>query len=232
MKSFQFRKYEMLRRVQHYLDDGAAALAGVNATAARKEFDAIVKDIGQNVTREAASGLGARSQTAKLKVLRRELWSHHLRRVATIAAAHLRQVPEFQALKMPGHKVKAPVVVQAAMAMAEAARAYAQVFVENGRTPDFADALVAAAEAMRVAVDARGESIGDKAAARNCIKVSGARASVVLQLLDAQVKSALADDPQALAKWKSVRKIGNARVGSAAVTPLPGPTPTPEVKAA
>jgi hypothetical protein len=232
MKGQQSRKFDMLRRVQRYLDDAGAKLAVVNATAARKELDGIVQEMAINEAEEGNSVLNARAQLAKQKALRAELWNHHLRPVATIAAAHLRSVPEFAALRMPAHKSKPAVLVQHAITMAEAARAHSEVFVSNGRSADFADALVAAAAAMRATIDARGNSITSKASARKGLKSTGARAQVVLNLLDAQVKSALVDDPKALAGWNSARRIGRSRSGTTESTVAPVEAQPQDVKAA
>ena len=65
-----------------------------------------------------------------------------------------------------GSGVKVAVLVQDAIAMAEAARAHQQVFVGNGRAENFADALLAAAAAVRASIDARAKSIATKAGAR------------------------------------------------------------------
>jgi hypothetical protein len=228
----------MLREVQQFLDSFAAKLTVVNATAARKELDQLVQDMGANESAQAINTLNAKSQTATLAVLRRDLVNHHMRPVATIAAAHLRDVPGFAALQLPQKSVKAAVLVQDATAMAEAARAYQQVFVENGRPENFADALVAAAGAVRTSIDSRAESRRTKVGAREGIKVTGSRAHLVVRLLDAQVKSALKDDPKALAEWKSAKRIGKGKVVPieatipASTTP-PAPTPTAtEAKAA
>ena len=232
MKGHQSRKFDMLRRVQRYLDDAGAKLAAVNATAARKELDGIVEEMAINEAAEGNSVLSAKGYVAKLKVLRADLWNHHMRPVATIAAAHLRDVPEFTVLRMPLHRVKSAALVQSAITMAEAARAHSQVFVRNGRPEEFADALVAAAAAVRRAIDARGKSISTKASARSGLKVAGARAQVVLNLLDAQVKSALVDDPKGLAGWNSAKRIGRGRTSTMeSVSPAAQGQPQ-EVKAA
>jgi hypothetical protein len=149
-----------------------------------------------------------------------------MRPIATIAAAHLRTVPGFKALQLPQGSVKVAVLVQAATAMAEAARAHQQVFVENGRPENFADALVAAAGAVRASIDSRAESRTTKAVAREGIKTTGARAHLVLRLLDAQVKTALVDDPNALAGWKSAKRIGKGKVVPIETT-IPAPTTVP-----
>lgn len=236
MKAVQIRKFDMLRRVQQFLDGASAKLGTVNATAARKELDQLVEEMGANESTQATSTLNAKSQTATQEASRRDLVSHHMRPIATIAAAHLRDVPGFKALQLPRSNVKAAVLVQAATAMAEAASAYQQVFVANGRPENFADALVAAATAVRASIDARAQYIASKAGARDGLKATASRASVVVRLLDAQVKSALVDDPKALAAWQSAKRIGKGKVVPIeatilASTTLPTPTP-PAVKAA
>lgn len=222
----------MLRRVQRFLDDAGAKLAGVNATAARKELDGIVKEMAVNEAEEGNSALSAKGQVAKKKVLRDDLWNHHMRPVATIAAAHLRDVPEFVALRMPPHRVKSATLVQHAIAMAEAAGGYAKVFVDNGRPENFADALVAAAAAVRASIDAHGKSVTTKASARSGLKATGARAVVVIKVLDAQVKSVLVDDPKALAGWNSAKRIGRGKVTPIEVAASPALIQPAEVKAA
>ena len=236
MRAQEIRKFDMLRRIQQFLDAFAAKLGTVNATAARKELDQLVEEMGVNESTQAISTLNAKSQTAVQAVLRRDLVNHHMRPVATIAAAHLRDVPGFKALQLPHGDVKVAVLVQDATAMAEAARAYQQVFVENGRPENFADALLAAAGAVRASIDARAKYITSKAAARDGLNVTASRAHLVLRLLDAQVKSALVDDPKALAGWKSAKRIGKGKVVPIeatlfAPTTPPAPTTT-EVKAA
>jgi len=234
MKKQQIRKFDMLRRVQQFLDEFAVKLFAVNAAAARKELDTLVEEMRLNETAQATSTLNAKSQTAAQVVLRRDLVNHHMRPVATIAAAHLRDVPGFKALQLPKDGVKVAVLVQDATAMAEAARAYQQVFVVNGRPENFADALLAAAAAVRVSIDARAKYIASKAGARDGLKVTASRAHVVLRLLDAQVKSALVDDPKTLAAWKSAKRIGKGRVVPIEATiPVSTTLPTtPEVRAA
>lgn len=230
MRSEQTRKFDMLRRVQYFMNDSGATLANVNATAARKELDQLVQDMGVNETAQAISKLSAKAQTASLKVLRRNLLEHHMLPVATIAAANLREVPGFKALTMPAWNAKDAVLVSHAAAMADAARAHQEVFVNNGRPQDFASALAGAANAVRTALDTRAANITSKVAARDGIKATSARANVVVRLLDAQVKNAFADDPKALAAWKSAKRIGKGRLTLGEVT-LPAPA-TPDVKAA
>jgi len=230
MRAEQIRKFDMLRRVQQFLDAYAVKLFAVNAAAARKELDQVVAEMGANETAQASNTLNARGQTATQAMLRRDLVNNHMRPVATIAAAHLHDVPGFKALQLPKIGVKAAVLVQDATAMAEAAREYQEVFVGNGRPADFADALVAAAGAVRTSIDARGKSIATKAAAREGLKATATRAHLVLRFVDAQVKAALGDDPKLLAAWKSVKRIGKGKVVPMEAT-VPAPT-TSDAKAA
>lgn len=224
----------MLRRVQQFLDEFAVKLFAENAAAARKEFDQVVEEMGANETAQASSTLNARSQTAVQEALRRDLIDHHMRPVATIAAAHLRDVPGFKALRL-SPKVKVAVLVQDAIAMAEAAKEYQNVFVENGRPENFVDALLAAA-AVRASIDARGKSIASKAAARGGLKATATRAHLVMRFVDAQVRSALADDPKTLAAWKWAKRIGKGKVvpieATIPVSTTPPAAATSDAKAA
>ena len=236
MRAEQIRKFGMLRRVQQFVDEFAVKLFAATAAAARKALDQLVEDMRVNEAAQASNTLNAKSQTAAQVVLRRELVQDHMRPVALIAAAHLRDVPEFKALQVPKFGVKAEVLVQNANAMAEAAKPYQEVFVGNGRPETFADDLVAAAEAVRASIDARGKSIATRAAARKGIEATATQAHAVLRFLDAQVKSAAADDPKILAAWKSAKRIGKGKVVPIeamipAPTTSPAPAPT-EVKAA
>jgi hypothetical protein len=225
----------MLRRVQQFLDEFAVRLFAERAAAARKEFDGLVQEMGLCESVQATSTLNAKSQTAIQAVLRRDLVKHHMRPVATIAAAHLRDVPGFKALQLPRKGVKVAVLVQDATAMAEAARAYQEVFVGNGRPENFADALVAAAAAVRASIDARPRCITSRAGARNGLKATTTRAHLVLRFLDAHVQSALVDDPKTLAGWKSAKRIGKGKVvpiEAPLLAPTTLPAPTTAAKAA
>src|SRR5690349_5104372 len=236
MRAEQIRKFDMLRRVQQFLDEFAVQLFAASAAAARKALDQLVADMRANEAEQASNTLNAKSQTAAQAALRSELVQDHMRPVALIAAAHLRDVPEFKALQVPKAGVKAAVLVQDANAMAEAAKPYQDVFVGNGRPATFIDDMVAAATAVRTSIDARAKSIVTKAAARDGLKATATRAHSVLRFLDAQVKSAAADDPKILAAWNSAKRIGKGKVVpiEATIPPAttsPAPTPT-EVKAA
>jgi hypothetical protein len=235
MRAREIRKFDMLRRVRQFLDEFAATLGAVNATAARKELDRLVREMGIDETAQATSTLNAKSQTAIQAVLRRDLVTHHMRPVATIAAAHLRDVPGFEALHLSPKGVKVAVLIQDATAMAEAARDYQQMFVENGRPENFADALLAAAAAVRGSIDARAKCITSRAGARDGLKATASRAYLVIRLLDAQVQSALVDDPKTLAGWRSAKRIGKGKVvpiEAPLLAPTTLPAPTTAAKAA
>ena len=214
MRAREVRKFDMLRHVQRFLDEYAATLAAVNATAARKELDELVRAMGINETAQGVSKLNARGQTALQASLRRELVVQHMRPVARIAAAHLRDVPGFKALRPPRKNIKVALLIQDAVAMAEAARAHQQLFVENGCAVDFADALLAAADAVRASIDARAESITASVGAREGIRATGSRAHLILRLLDALVQRTLVDDPKTLAVWNAAKRIGKGKVVS------------------
>jgi len=147
-----------------------------------------------------------------------------MRPVATIAAAHLRDVPGFKALQMAPKGVKVAVLVQHAAAMADAAGLNQDIFAKNGRPENFADALVAAASAVRASIDGRGKNIADKAGARDGLTATASRAHLLVKMLDAQVQSALVDDPKALAAWQSAKRIGRGKV-----VPIEAKIPAPVI---
>lgn len=200
----------MLRRVQRFLDDFAAQLGAVNATTIRKELDQLVQDMGSNEAAQATSTLNAKAETATQQALRHDLVRHYMRPVARIAAAHLREAPGFEALKMPRKGIKVALLIAHAIAMAEAARAHEQLFAENGR-PDLPDSLVAAAKAVRASIDARAQDRTTRMGAGQGLKATASRAHVVLRLLDTLVENALVDDPKALAEWRSAKRIGKGK---------------------
>lgn len=218
MKAPQIRKFDMLRRVQQFLNDYTAQLAVVNASAARRDLDHLVAEMGLNEHTQAWSRLNAKSQTAVQEALRRALVKHHMRPIATIAAVHLHDVPELKALRPRTKGVKVAVLVQDALAMAQAARPYQPLFVEYGRPENFADALVAAAQAVRDSIDDRAKCIANRAGARGGLKANASRAHLVLRMLDAQVQSALVDDSKALAAWRSAKRIGKGKTASAVIS--------------
>src|SRR2546423_13664078 len=70
MRAQQIRKFVMLRRVQQFLDEFAAKMAAVNATAARQEFDQLVAEKGVNQSEQATTTPTAKSQTPPPAALR------------------------------------------------------------------------------------------------------------------------------------------------------------------
>jgi hypothetical protein len=68
MRAQQIRKFDMLRRVQQFLDEFAVELFAVNAAAARKQLDQLVEEMGVNETAQASNTLSAKSQTASQAV--------------------------------------------------------------------------------------------------------------------------------------------------------------------
>src|SRR5436305_434421 len=90
----QIRQFDMLRRVRQFLDDFAARLGALNASGARKQFDQLVEEMGLCESTQASSTLNAKGQTAVQAVLRRDLVKHHMRPVATIAAAQVQSALE------------------------------------------------------------------------------------------------------------------------------------------
>lgn len=211
MKAQQIRTFDMARRVQRFLDESGAALGALRDSDARAELDDIVRQMSEDERAQAHTDLLARSQTAVQARLRKELWRHHMLPVAAIAAAHARDIPGLGVVRMPPFKVKTAGLVEAAIAMAATAREYPELFIANGRPADFVDAMLAAAAAVRASIDARARWIVARAEARAGLKATASRVHLIIRVLDAHMKSALVDDPSALAGWNSAKRIGKGK---------------------
>ena len=85
----------------------------------------------------------AAAEAAKERVLRNALKLNHMRPVATVANAQLRQVPDFVALKMPPRNATSRTLINWAAAMKTAAGEYSDAFVGAGLPADFLDQLKA-----------------------------------------------------------------------------------------
>ena len=90
-----------LARVQLSMDTNDASLDTVNESGYRTALDDVVATPSGHGMNQTASKRARAAETAKERVLRNALELNQMRPIATIAAAQLRQVPEFLALEMP-----------------------------------------------------------------------------------------------------------------------------------
>lgn len=101
MNEFNIVTLNTLTRVQRFLDDNNAALEDINTSGYRAILDDAVTNLSAHAINQTGSQRKSIAETAKERVLRNNLKLNHMRRIAMVARAQLRQVPEFAALKMP-----------------------------------------------------------------------------------------------------------------------------------
>jgi hypothetical protein len=165
--------------------------------------------------------------------------------IAELAKYKLRDVPEFAALMLPPTNVTTQSAVAAAYAMADAASAHAQTFIDNGLAATFVDDIRTAAAAVSASIVDRGKQQGRRTGATAGLAAGEKRGRAFLRVLSALVVAHIANDAALMAEWMAARVV-RRKPGPAAgsqpsvpapihlepmtVTPTPAPTPvTPAV---
>ena len=210
----------MLCRVQHFLKGNAGALGHIPESTAATQVDALVSDMASGAQDAVTSRAMVTGESGNTRVLRRALWVNHMQQIAAIARAELRHIPQFEALILPRVSESTPRVLRRARAMAEVAREHAEMFIEHGLPANFADQLLAAANALEASLQKRAEDRAEAAGAHGRVAASRSRAQYVIRVLNAQIEKALIEDPTLLAQWKYVKRVGFRGVPAAEeVTP-------------
>ena len=229
-----------LLRVQRFMDTNAEVLGPVNTSGYRHVLDDTVTALQDHAVNQSASQQIGQGETAKQRALRSALRQNHMRPIATIALAELRQVPEFVSLRNPAPNLTAHKLVAAAGAMAVAARSYQSTFINGGLPADFLDQLKAAADAVTQSLTDRGTSTTTQAAATAGLATMASRGRAAVRVLDSLIQPQLAGNAVLLTQWKSAKRfVGRtspvpattfeaAAIGTNAVVPaVPAPTPAP-----
>jgi hypothetical protein len=213
MRSRQSSVLETLRRVQGFMDENGDILEAINTSGARKGLDQSIAQLSAHAVDQDAGRVNSQGETARQRALRVALRQAHMRPIALIARARLRDVPEFHALALPPERTTAARLIAAAGAMAEAASVHEQVFVSGGMPTDFVARLLGAADAVRASVDGRAHSRGRRVGATEGLVAEEKRGRGLLKLLDALVVPALGTRDHLVAEWKSLKRV-TARLGA------------------
>jgi hypothetical protein len=232
-----------LMRVQRFMDTSADALGALNESGSRRTLDDVVTSLSSHAVNQAASKRVGSAETAKQRVLRNALKVNHMRPIATVAKAQLKQVPEFLALKMPAANTTSRRLIAAAGAMAVAAKNYAKTFTDAGNPADFLQQLQTAASALDASLTDRGATTSTQSGATAGLKAETARGRDAVKVLDSLIEPQLAGDTVLLVQWKSAKRFGgkstnvtSASIDAAAKGPSNGtapkssPTPSSEAR--
>ena len=220
---------DTLRRVQDFLDRNDGVLGVINKSGARKSLDAIVAQLSTHAVNQDAGLVNSKGETAKQRAARLALRTH-MRPVAAVAKAKLRDVPEFKVLTLPDIRINTNRLVAAAGAMADAATPHTQVFIDSGLPADFVPQLLAAADEVKASIDVRAKSRGRRVGATAGLSAEDKKGRHALAILDTLVVPMLGTNDQLLAEWRSLKRVDHKpgpAIGNTPPAPTPTPVPTP-----
>lgn len=238
MKSTQATTLNTLTRVQRFLDDNGAALGTINQSGYRAVLDEVIQTLNAHAVDQTASKRSSAAATAKERVLRNALKLNHMRPIATVAAAQLRQVPEFLALKMPPVTSTSRGLIAWAGAMGGAASTYAKTFVDAGLPQDFLAELQSASDTLNTSITSRGSAKAALRGASAGLAAESQRGRQAVRVLDSLVEPLIGGNVALLSQWKSASRIGTrtslvtntsldaASTGTPSI-PVPAPAPAP-----
>lgn len=207
MEMRQKQAYEAYQRVQDFVNrhpvDGPAGYAG-----AKRLLDEVVTGLSRHTTNQASGGREGRAETVRQKVLTHRLRNLHLRPVAKIARAVLREAPGIHvALRIPPRQLPVMRLIAEATAVRKSVTPYEAVFVDIGRPADFLAQLDTAIETLRGSLVGRARNVGTRAGARLGITQEVRRGRDAVEMLDAIITTRFANDLQVLAEWRSARRV-------------------------
>jgi hypothetical protein len=196
-----------LMRVQRFMDTSGDSLGNLNTSGSRRDLDDIVSTLSRHAVNQASSKRVGSGETAKQRVLRNALKLNHMRPIAVVAKAQLKQVPEFLALKMPATNTTSRRLIAAAGAMAVSAKGYTKTFTDAGLEPDFLGQLETAAAALNGSLTNRGATTTSQTGATAGLKAETARGRDAVKVLDSLIEPMLAGNAVLLVQWKSAKRF-------------------------
>jgi len=147
------------------------------------------------------------SHTATARALRTRLIVEHLRPIAAVAVAQLDQVGELSAFIVPLRDLRYGALVGVGQSMAEAAKVHEAALIAGGLPVDFIARLVAATEALRESLSARGQTLALRVEATAGLLKEAATARNALRVIDSMVRAAARNDDLLLDRWMSIRHV-------------------------
>ena len=231
MKSTQKQIIESYRRVQVFLTVNPLPPPATYGAAKDLLDDVVARLTTHSGDQEATTRLGM-AETQRQRTLRRLLREQHLRPIAEVANAALRDLPGIdKATRVPAAQLPTTKLLAAAAAFREAATPYEQVFVQHGLSADFLAQLDAAIEELQQAEQGHNRTKQRRVGAKTGIANEIVRGRMAVRMLSAFVTARFAGNVEVLAKWRSAKKVlhlnGPGSPSAVSSGPVPAPTPTP-----
>lgn len=207
MRSRQKQVIEAYQRVQDFLKaHPVPPPAGYGWP--KQLMDDVVARLTGHSTDQMVGGRLSRAETQKQRSLRKALRELHLRPIAQIAKAVLRDVPGIEkALRIPALQLTAMRLIAEASAIRDAVAPYESEFVKNGRPAGFLAELDAAIEAVQQSRMGRARSIGTRVGARAGLAQEIRRGRAAMEMLDAIVSTTYFGNQELLAKWRVAKRV-------------------------
>jgi hypothetical protein len=222
------------RRIQVFLDTNKDRVGPVDEGNARGILDEVVTNLEALGGQQDPTRFQRKRELQEERNARYDLREIHMRPIATIADMSLREVPEFEHLRLPPKQVDTQTHIQWAREMAKAAEPHQPVFIRHGLGQDFIAKLNASTDGAQKAVDQRWRNHTSRVGATSKLRSETRRALGVFEVLDALVAPKLKDDDQLSQDWKLSKRIAKraalaalAEDGTEAAGGVPpGVTPT------
>ena len=208
MKSSQATTLNTLTRVQRFLDANGPSLGDINASGYRKILDDVIDKLSAHAANQTTTKRTAAAESAKERVLRNALKLNHMRPIATVAGAQLRQVPDFAALKMPPKNATSRLLIAWTAAMKNAAGEYVSAFVGAGLPADFLDQLRSAADALGNSIANRTSNGAAQRGATVGLDAEATRGRQAVKVLDSLVEPLIHGDLALLGQWTAAKRFG------------------------
>ena len=233
MQTRQNNRMRSLLAVKDFLDVHAAKFPDVTTTGARKEFDAVIAEINDQIERQKGRRVRAQVNAKKADALRRELVHNYLAPIVRIARTKLPRTNELEPLRLPSKTATVENVASAARGLMHVAAQYADVFIQSGLPADFIAQLDAAIGAMQQSrVDGKSDRADSKGASAG-LRQSLKRARDTVGIIDSFVRVALQDNDDLLTVWNGVNRVDRPIGGSISqATPVTSSVPSPATEAA
>ncbi len=208
MKASHASTLNTLTRVQRFLDQNGPTLGDINQSGYRKILDDVVDKLSGHAADQTTTKRAAAAEAAKERVLRNALKLNHMRPIATVANAQLRQVPDFVALKMPAKTATSRTLIAWAAAMKAAAGEYASAFVGAGLPADFLDQLQSAADALSNSLTSRTSNGAAQRGATIGLDAEATRGRQAVKVLDSLVEPLIQGNLALLGQWTAAKRFG------------------------
>jgi hypothetical protein len=209
MKDRQARTWESFVRVQGFLEKHPLPAPFDIGPARATLRDAINRAAAYAATQDGAPAMNRGERHRQQQQVTR-IRDRHMRQLVVIARSQ--EDPETAvatraAFRLPKVSISIAAFLAACDGMIETARKYREVFVAEGRPPDFLARFEAARDELQETVERRAKLRGDRTGAGAGLRVQLRRARLAVAILDAAMRSAFEGEEAMLAEWRSARRV-------------------------